>query len=583
MVFHAVLFKAMYCFTSRGFMFHHHRATTLLLTPTFFFLSVTAAISQNRPDNDRVFARNTRAPVHQTRVAASADSKPGTSKLPFETSVIIYYGAPANKNSTTDQNLKPGSASKTAGTPDSAKQKITAKSLPDPVTVSGPAAPRPSFVPTLSPVIIYFRGFQPLAATAKSDLTPRSSSFASEPVREEMSERASTVTQKVEPNISKPKAFRPSSLFAGSPIEARPDSIVTDLLPLKISETPAEPPELIAAEANAAGSVLVIPESSLVEKTLLARQLPSLPVEPGAGNLAEGSSSEFPSKENKIDTPSATAGTADSALTVSPPASQTTNVPPSAAGEAQVIVAAVQSSATAASPTSNVDVVSLNNEAVKETLESNYDAALEHLQRAIEARPDVAKFYRNLSIVYERMKRVDDALAAARTAEKLAPGVPSVLEQLCALEVMAKNVANGLSCYESLQKIEPLDILGQTYYAAALFHSGKVDESLGILEKVVQTTPTFPDALNALGVVYYTKKRIPDAIAMFKSAVEATPDQSQTRYNLGVAELANGNKAAAISQYNIIKSVDPKLADQLYRGIYGDRLLFVGGPEGGKH
>jgi tetratricopeptide (TPR) repeat protein len=149
--------------------------------------------------------------------------------------------------------------------------------------------------------------------------------------------------------------------------------------------------------------------------------------------------------------------------------------------------------------------------------------------------------------------------------------------------VVSKNVANGLSCYERLQKIEPLDVLGQTYYAAALFHSGKIDESLAILEKTVQATPVFPDAFNVLGVVYYYKKRIPEAIAMFKSAVEAAPDQCQARYNLGVAELMNGNKAAAISQYNIIKAVDAKLAEQLYRGIYGDKLLFVGEPEAGKH
>jgi tetratricopeptide (TPR) repeat protein len=210
------------------------------------------------------------------------------------------------------------------------------------------------------------------------------------------------------------------------------------------------------------------------------------------------------------------------------------------------------------------------------TRRSDYEGAKTLLDQAIVAQPNVAKFHRNLSIVLERMHKIDEALTSARTAADLAPADPLVLDQLCTLELEKKNTATALACYEKLKAIEPLDDLSQTYYALALFESGKADESLTILERIAQTTAPPMDALNALGVVYYTKKRLKDAVAAFKSAVEMSPEQYELRYNLAVAELARQNRAAAISQYNILKTGDPRLANKLYRMIFSDKLLSVG-------
>jgi tetratricopeptide (TPR) repeat protein len=220
-----------------------------------------------------------------------------------------------------------------------------------------------------------------------------------------------------------------------------------------------------------------------------------------------------------------------------------------------------------------IEADKLNNTAVRLANESNYEDARALFERAIEAEPNMARYHRNLSVVFERMKKIDDALASARTAAKLAPSDPSVLEQLCGLELAKENTATALGCFEKLRSIEPLDALSETHYGIALFRSGKEAESLTILEKAVRSPHPLAEALNALGVVYYTKRRVEDAVAAFKSGVEISPDKYEIRYNLAIAQLSLRNRAAAISQYNILKTGDPKLADRLYRIISRNTVL----------
>ena len=151
------------------------------------------------------------------------------------------------------------------------------------------------------------------------------------------------------------------------------------------------------------------------------------------------------------------------------------------------------------------------------------------------------------------------------------------------LELDAGDTAASIACFEKMNSIKPLDMLAQACYGTALFRSGKIDESLAVLEKAAASTPLVAEALNAVGVVYYTKKRTEDAIAAFKSAVETDSELLEIRYNLAVAELAHRNRAAATSQYIFIKSENPRLADQLYRMLYGDKLLNASEKKTTKH
>ena len=65
---------------------------------------------------------------------------------------------------------------------------------------------------------------------------------------------------------------------------------------------------------------------------------------------------------------------------------------------------------------------------------------------------------------------------------------------------------------------------------------------------------------------------------LFRSeAVTLDPDSPEIRFNLGVACLKAGDREGALGQYRVLKGVAPQFAGQLYRSLYADKLLFVGG------
>ena len=70
---------------------------------------------------------------------------------------------------------------------------------------------------------------------------------------------------------------------------------------------------------------------------------------------------------------------------------------------------------------------------------------------------------------------------------------------------------------------------------------------------------------NNLGTVYFRTKRYQEAAAAFKEAVRIKPDYSEAHFNLALAYVALKDKKGALDQYNRLKKLDPKLADEFFQ------------------
>ena len=58
-----------------------------------------------------------------------------------------------------------------------------------------------------------------------------------------------------------------------------------------------------------------------------------------------------------------------------------------------------------------------------------------------------------------------------------------------------------------------------------------------------------------LGIAYLRARRLADAIAQFKIVLQLQPRYADAEYNLGLAEIQNGNRAEAISHFrNAVRS-----------------------------
>jgi len=224
---------------------------------------------------------------------------------------------------------------------------------------------------------------------------------------------------------------------------------------------------------------------------------------------------------------------------------------------------------------SSEDPVALNNAAVRMTLDSRYEEAIEALKRAAELVPTQSKFLRNLSVVYERINRMDEAIAAAQRSVDLAPRESAALIQLCGLKVMAGRNGEAVGCFETLAGIKPLDADSQAFYGIALLRSGEDRKAVFILESVAERAPENVGVLNALGLAYFNLNKYSEAAQWFKRAVEVDPKHGELRFNLAIAQAANKNKEAGMSQYRILKEEHPKLAEELYQILFQDRVVHM--------
>jgi tetratricopeptide (TPR) repeat protein len=106
-------------------------------------------------------------------------------------------------------------------------------------------------------------------------------------------------------------------------------------------------------------------------------------------------------------------------------------------------------------------------------------------------------------------------------------------------------------------------ILGIAYY-----DSGMYQQEIDSYKQAIRIKPNYAEAHNNLGVAYGKLGMHRQAIDSFKQAIRIKPDFAMAHYGLGLTYLIIGNRTFALEQYKILKSLDPKLAEDLFSLIY---------------
>jgi len=84
-----------------------------------------------------------------------------------------------------------------------------------------------------------------------------------------------------------------------------------------------------------------------------------------------------------------------------------------------------------------------------------------------------------------------------------------------------------------------------------------LDKARKHYEKAIKIQPTYSEAINNLGTVFYAKKNYRRAIAEYKRALKLAPESASIHSNLGTGYFARKLYKEAASEYQIALNLDP--------------------------
>ena len=222
------------------------------------------------------------------------------------------------------------------------------------------------------------------------------------------------------------------------------------------------------------------------------------------------------------------------------------------------------------------DTVSENNLGALYFAAGRFDEAADIIRRAADASPDNWRIQLNASIAIEHVNDLADSIKYAQAAYEIAPKEVRVRQQLCDMYIAVNEPAAAVPCFDALVKDNSGDVEDLLGYGEALMLSGDPTHAESAIRDVIKMSPRLATAYNSLGMALFKQKKYKDAVDSFRQAISLMPDEPGFRYDLALADMAMRNTEGAISQYNLLKQSDPKLADKLYRMMFAGQVLTVG-------
>ncbi|MCA9687202.1 MAG: tetratricopeptide repeat protein, partial [Myxococcales bacterium] len=181
-------------------------------------------------------------------------------------------------------------------------------------------------------------------------------------------------------------------------------------------------------------------------------------------------------------------------------------------------------------------------------LASGDDAgAEEQFRKAMEINPGWAIPYRNLSALYLKNGKRDEALALMKQGIEATGGSSLLVTGLAGLYERSGDLDLAIAEYEKVLATKPDSALAANNLAMVLAEYRGDQESLERARELVRPlrNSSQPAFLDTVGWVEYKLGDFAEAQLFLEKAVEAAPDAGLLHYHLGMAAHAAGNEVGA--------------------------------------
>ena len=197
-----------------------------------------------------------------------------------------------------------------------------------------------------------------------------------------------------------------------------------------------------------------------------------------------------------------------------------------------------------------------------------HEAAVDAYRNAIRSNPDNALAHYTLANYYQEIGRDDLALESYQTVVRLSPRFGQAFFRLGLSHARQGQLREGKHAFQKAVEIEPEFAAAHYYLGVTSSKMGNHEAALSALREVIRIEPDSARAHYAMGTVYGQLGRFEDEFEAYRQAIRTDPDYAPAHFKIGQRYFLNGDRAAALAEYKILRDLDPELANHLFDVIY---------------
>lgn len=160
-----------------------------------------------------------------------------------------------------------------------------------------------------------------------------------------------------------------------------------------------------------------------------------------------------------------------------------------------------------------------------------------------------------------------EAADAFEKALEIDPSNAEALNRLGVANMKQKKYKEAIGLFKKALALGSKTAWIYSNLGLAYIEAGMYKEAIDPLEQAVSIMPDLEAAHYNLGIAYKKLDMRKEAVASFKNAISINPGSGDAHFGLGLTYMDMGDKAAALEEYAILKTLDPYLADRLLKVI----------------
>ena len=199
-----------------------------------------------------------------------------------------------------------------------------------------------------------------------------------------------------------------------------------------------------------------------------------------------------------------------------------------------------------------------------EAKHGEYAEAERQFQTAIKMAPDDESGYTALGILQAKTGREPDAIQNFRKALALVPNSPDAHVNLGIALADQYDLAGGLAQFSEAIRLDPRSAKAHYNLGRFYFYTGKYDEARKELETACQIQADYPDALYSLALTERQLNNALRATELLERVVALSPGNADAQYLLGQNLDQMGKTDEAIAHWKAAVRADPNQSQSLY-------------------